>query len=49
LGYFLKIRVKFWDNCTVADAGRHEQLEAARIVTGLAAYASLPSVYTETG
>jgi len=39
------------DSCTVADAGRLEQLqlEAARIVTGLTAYASLSSLYAETG
>ena len=42
-----------WDSCTVADAGRLEQLqiEAARIVTCLClrAYASLSSLYTESG
>jgi hypothetical protein len=40
-----------WDSCTVADADRLEQLqlEADRIVTGLTAYASLSSLYAETG
>jgi hypothetical protein len=40
-----------WDNCTLADSERLEkiQLEAARIVTGLASYASILSIYTETG
>jgi hypothetical protein len=39
------------DSCTVADAGRLEQLqlETTRIVTGLTAYASLFSLYAETG
>ena len=42
-----------WDSCTVVDAGRLEQLqlEAARIVTGLTAYASftmsLSSLYMQ--
>jgi len=40
-----------WDSCTVADADIFErlQLEAVRIVTGLTADASLPSLYAETG
>jgi hypothetical protein len=40
-----------WDNCTLADSERLEkiQLEAARIVTGLTSYASLLSIYKETG
>ena len=40
-----------WDSCTVADAGRFEQLqlETAIIVTGLPAYASVSSLYAETG
>jgi hypothetical protein len=40
-----------WDNCTLADSERLEQiqLEAARIVTGLTSYASLLSLYKETG
>ena len=40
-----------WDNCTVVDADRLEQLqlEAARIVTGLTSYATLHSLYAETG
>ena len=42
---------KVWDNCTLADAERLEKilLEAARIVTGLTSYASLLSIYKETG
>ena len=40
-----------WGSCTVADAVRPEQLQlaAARIVTGLTAYASVSSLYAETG
>jgi hypothetical protein len=40
-----------WDNCTVVDADRLEQLqlEAARIVTGLTSYVTLHSLYAETG
>ena len=40
-----------WDGCAVADDGRLEQLqlEAARSVTDLTAYASLSSLYAETG
>ena len=40
-----------WDNCTLADSERLDkiQLEAARIVTGIASYASLLSIYKETG
>ena len=40
-----------WDNCTLADSEQLEkiQLEAARIVTGLASYASILSIYKETG
>jgi hypothetical protein len=47
----LEYSCEVWDSCTVADAGRLEQLqlEAARIVTGLTAYASLSSLYAETG
>jgi hypothetical protein len=43
----LEYSCEVWDSCTVADAGRLEQLqlEAARIVTGLTAYASLSSLY----
>ena len=39
------------DNCTLADSEWFEknQLEAARIVTGLTSYASLLSIYKETG
>jgi hypothetical protein len=38
-------------NCTLADSERLEkiQLEAARIVTGLTSYASMLSIYKETG
>ena len=51
LCHFLNILGMFWDSCTVVDVGRLEQLqlEAARIVTGLTAYASLSSLYAETG
>ena len=35
-----------WDNCTLADSTR---LEVARVVTGLASYASILSIYRETG
>ena len=40
-----------WDSCTVANADRLDQLqlEAARIITGLTSYASLHSLYAETG
>ena len=46
----LEYSCEAWDSCTVADAGRLEQLqlEAARIVTGLTTYASLSSLYAET-
>ena len=39
------------DNCTLADSERLEkiQLEVARIVTGLTSYASILSIYKETG
>ena len=47
----LEYSCEVWDSCTVVDAGRLEQLqlEAARIVTGLTAYASVSSLYAETG
>lgn len=40
-----------WDGCTQSDANRLEQaqLNAARIVTGLPVFASLNSLYHETG
>ena len=40
-----------WDGCTQTDANRLEQLQltAARIVTGLPVFASLNSLYLETG
>ena len=43
--------VKVWVSCTGADDGRLEQLqlETAIVVTGLTAYASLSSLYAETG
>jgi hypothetical protein len=46
----LKCSCDVWDSCTVADADKFErlQLEAVRIVTGLTADASLPSLYAET-
>ena len=48
---FLEYAVEVWDNCTLADSERLEkiQLEAARIVTGLTSYASILSIYKETG
>jgi hypothetical protein len=47
----LEYSCEVWDSCTVADAGRFEQLqlETAIIVTGLPAYASVSSLYAETG
>ena len=46
----LEYSCEVWDSCTVADAGRFEQLqlETAIIVTGLPAYASVSSLYAET-
>lgn len=40
-----------WDGCTITDANRLEQvqLNAARIVTGLPVFASIRSLYYETG
>ena len=40
-----------WDGCTMTDANRLEQIQlnAARIVTGLPVFASLRSLYYETG
>jgi hypothetical protein len=48
---FLEYAGEVWDNCTLADSERLEkiQLEAARIVTGLTSYASILSIYKETG
>lgn len=42
---------EIWDGCTITDANRLEQvqLNAARIVTGLPIFASLRSLYYETG
>ena len=47
----LEFSCDVWDSCTVADADKFErlQLEAVRIVTGLTADATLPSLYAETG
>ena len=47
----LEYSCEAWNRCTVADAGRLEQLqlEAARIVTGLTAYASLSSYMQKPG
>ena len=47
----LEYSCEVWGGCTVANAGRlaQLQLEAARIVTGLTAYASLSSLYAKTG
>jgi hypothetical protein len=40
-----------WDNCGQTNSDRLEkvQLEAARIVTGLPSFASIHSIYIETG
>ena len=40
-----------WDGCTQTDANRLEQIQltAARIVTGLPVFASLNSLFLETG
>ena len=50
IGPLLEYSCEVCDCCTVVDAGRLEQLqlEAARIVTGLTAYASVSSLYAET-
>lgn len=47
----LEYASEVWDGCTQMDANRLEQvqLNAARIVTGLPIFASLNSLYTETG
>ena len=47
----LEYAEEVWDNCTLSDSERLEkiQLEAARIVTGLTSYASILSIYKETG
>ena len=47
----LEYSCEVWDSCSDADDGRLEQLqlEAAIIVTGLTAYASLSSLYAKTG
>lgn len=52
---FIRPRLEYasevWDNCGFINSDRLEkvQLEAARIVTGLPAFASLDSLYAETG
>ena len=47
----LEYSCEVWDNCSQTDNDRLEklQLEAARIVTGLAVYSSRDSLYQETG
>jgi hypothetical protein len=45
----LEYSCEVWNSCWVADRLEQLQLEASRIVTGLAAYASLSSLYAETG
>jgi len=55
--YFTKIRplleyaCELWDCCTILDLNEIEQIqhEAARIVTGLPTFASIESLYFETG
>jgi hypothetical protein len=48
---FLEYAGEVWDNCTLADSERlgKIQLEVACIVTGLTSYASILSIYKETG
>jgi hypothetical protein len=40
-----------WDGCTILDLNKIEQIqhEAARIVTGVPTFASIESLYFETG
>ena len=38
-----------WDNCGAVNSDRLEKVQTARIVTGLTSYASLDSIYCETG
>ena len=47
----LEYSCEVWDSCRAVDAGRFEQLqlETAIIVTGLPDYASVSSLYAETG
>jgi hypothetical protein len=47
----LEYGFEVWDNCGAVNSDRLEkvQTEAARIVTGLTSYASLDSIYCETG
>ena len=47
----LEYASEVWDGCTQTDANRLEQVQliAARIVTGLPVFASLNSIYAETG
>jgi hypothetical protein len=47
----LEYGCEVWDNCGAINSDRLEQVqtEAARIVTGLTSYASLDSIYCETG
>ena len=42
---------ELWDGCTILDLNKIEQIqhEAARIVTGLPKFASIESLYFETG
>jgi hypothetical protein len=55
--YFTDIRplleyaCELWDGCTILDLNKIEQIlhEAARIVTGLPKFASIQSLYFETG
>jgi hypothetical protein len=47
----LEYASEVWDNCGQINSDRLEkvQLEAARIVTGLPSFASINSIYIETG
>ena len=47
----LEYACELWDGCTILDFKKIEQIqhEAARIVTGLPKFASIESLYFETG
>ena len=47
----LEYACELWDGCSLADQNKLEKIhnQAARIVTGLPLFASIDSLYTETG